>query len=79
MFAHRLDNSCKVSAVVAHMCYHIAVMNNGLIVEEVIVETLRDGQVTHPYTRQLLTASRGYDRSRIDACEDFRCNNSDLI
>ncbi len=58
-------------AVVAHMCDHIAVMNNGLIVEEVIVETLRQGQVTHPYTRQLLTASHGYDRARIDAFEDF--------
>lgn len=58
-------------AVVAHMCDHIAVMNNGQIVEKMTVEALRHGQATHPYTRQLLTASHGYDRSRIDAFEDF--------
>lgn len=58
-------------AVVAHMCRRIAVMNRGVIVEELAVETLRRQDPTHPYTRQLLTASRGYDRQAADALEEF--------
>jgi len=49
-------------AVVAHMCDHLAVMNRGLVVEEMDVATLRREDPREPYTRQLLLASRGYDR-----------------
>ncbi len=49
-------------AVVAHMCDRLAVMNRGLIVEEMDVATLRREAPREAYTRQLLLASRGYDR-----------------
>jgi peptide/nickel transport system ATP-binding protein len=49
-------------AVVAHMCQRIAVMQHGVIVEELAVEHLRQADARHPYTRQLIEASRGYDR-----------------
>ena len=58
-------------AVVAHMCDHLAVMNQGRVVEELDVETLKRRNPEQPYTRQLLTASLGYDRQAIDAFEDF--------
>ena len=48
-------------AVVAHMCERLAVMQNGEIVEELSVHQLRASSPQHPYTRQLLTASTGYD------------------
>jgi peptide/nickel transport system ATP-binding protein len=49
-------------AVVAHMCERIAVMNAGRIVESTTTARLRAGELAEAYTRQLLTASRGYDR-----------------
>jgi ABC-type dipeptide/oligopeptide/nickel transport system ATPase subunit len=49
-------------AVVAHMCDRLAVMNRGLIVEQMDVATLRREAPLEAYTRQLLVASRGYDR-----------------
>ena len=58
-------------AVVAHMCDHLAVMNRGRVVEELDVEVLKHQNPKQPYTRQLLTASLGYDRKAIDAFEDF--------
>jgi ABC-type dipeptide/oligopeptide/nickel transport system ATPase subunit len=58
-------------AVVAHMCDHLAVMNRGLVVEELDVDVLKHRSPKQPYTRQLLTASLGYDREAIDAFEDF--------
>jgi len=58
-------------AVVAHMCRRIAVMNRGIIVEELGVETLRQQTPAHPYTRQLLSASKGYDRAAADTIEAF--------
>ncbi|MFQ5774080.1 MAG: ABC transporter ATP-binding protein [Kiloniellaceae bacterium] len=58
-------------SVVAHMCGRLAVMNRGAIVEELTVEQLRAGSPRHPYTKQLLTASLGYDRAAIDRFEDF--------
>ena len=58
-------------AVVAHMCRRIAVMNRGIIVEELSVETLRRQTPEHPYTRQLLAASRGYDREAAEKIEVF--------
>ncbi len=53
-------------AVVAHMCDRLAVMNNGRILETLAVEGLREGVAGHPYTRQLLRASGGYDRALVD-------------
>jgi ABC-type dipeptide/oligopeptide/nickel transport system ATPase subunit len=50
-------------AVIALMCDRVAVMTEGRIVEELDAARLRAGQPDHPYTRQLLAASRGYDRS----------------
>jgi peptide/nickel transport system ATP-binding protein len=54
-------------AVVAHMCQRIAVMQRGAIVEELKVERLRRRQSQHPYTRQLISASLGYDREAAHA------------
>ena len=50
-------------AIIAHMCDRLAVMNAGQIVEEMPVEQVRSGEPAHPYTRQLLRASHGYDRA----------------
>ncbi len=58
-------------AVVGHMCDHLAVMQQGRIVEALDVERLHKRQPSHAYTRQLLRASRGYDRKTIDAFKDF--------
>jgi peptide/nickel transport system ATP-binding protein len=58
-------------AVVAHVCDTLAVMQNGEIVETMSVQQLRQHQSSMPYTQQLLTASLGYDRSAIDAFEEF--------
>jgi peptide/nickel transport system ATP-binding protein len=58
-------------AVVAHVCDQLAVMQNGRIVEGLSAGTLAGGEPANPYTRQLLTASRGYDRAAIDEFQDF--------
>ena len=58
-------------AVVAHMCSRLAVMQNGLIVEELTIDQLRSGTPSHPYTRQLLQASLGYDRATVDKFVEF--------
>jgi peptide/nickel transport system ATP-binding protein len=58
-------------AVVAHMCNRLAVMQNGLIVEELTTEQLRAATPTHPYTQQLLRASLGYDRAAVDKFVEF--------
>lgn len=50
-------------AVVGHMCDRLAVMNHGRIVETLTAAQLSDGSPADPYTRQLLAASRGYDRA----------------
>jgi len=62
-------------AVVAHMCDHLAVMNRGLVVEELAVDRLKRHQPEHPYTRQLMVASLGYDRAEVDKFEDFGVEN----
>jgi ATP-binding cassette subfamily B multidrug efflux pump len=49
-------------AVIAHMCDRLAVMNRGAIVEEMAAEALVRATPREAYTRQLLLASRGYDR-----------------
>jgi peptide/nickel transport system ATP-binding protein len=58
-------------AVVAHMCDSLAVMNHGAVVEELAVEQLKQHAPKHAYTRQLMVASLGYDRSAIDKFEEF--------
>ena len=58
-------------AVVAWMCERIAVMNRGRIVEELTAEQLRRMEAAHPYTRQLLTASLGYDRAAVERFQEF--------
>jgi len=44
-------------AVVSHICNHLAVMNQGEIVEILDVNALRSMQANHPYTKELLEAS----------------------
>jgi peptide/nickel transport system ATP-binding protein len=56
--------------VVAHMCRRLAIMRQGEIVEAAMAEDLSRGRLVHPYSRQLLVASRGYDRGAIDAFLD---------
>ena len=58
-------------SVVAHMCDRLAIMNAGKIVEELDVKHLRQKTPEHPYTKQLLQASTGYDRSIADTLEWF--------
>ena len=58
-------------AVIAHMCERLAVMQNGAVVETLSVEQLRKHTPAQPYTRQLLTASLGYDRAAIDSFIEF--------
>ncbi len=58
-------------AVVGHLCSKIAVMNRGEIIEEMTEEQLRSGDVSHDYTRQLWTASQGYDRAALESFKEF--------
>ncbi len=58
-------------AVIAHMCERLAVMNRGRFVEEMRVRDLREGTPAQPYTLQLLTASKGYDREQIEKFATF--------
>jgi len=58
-------------AVVAHMCSRLAVMQHGRIVEELTTDQLRAAAPSHPYTQQLLLASRGYDRAAVDRFVEF--------
>ena len=52
--------------VVAHMCQHIAVMKEGVIVEIMDIGTMRDLEPGDPYTQKLLAASKGYDPALIE-------------
>jgi peptide/nickel transport system ATP-binding protein len=47
-------------AVVAHMCERLLVMQHGAAVEELARDDLRARRAVEPYTRTLLTASRGF-------------------
>jgi len=58
-------------AVVSHMCDTISVMNRGETVEIISRKQLQDGNLKQHYTRQLLIASKGYDRAAIDQFQDF--------
>ena len=57
-------------AVVSHMCDRLSVMQHGTVLETLSVQQLRANEPEHPYTRQLLLASLGYDRSAVDSLED---------
>ena len=50
-------------AVVAHLCNRIAIMQLGQLVEVVSAGDLRSGTVSQDYTRELITASRGFTRA----------------
>ncbi|MEM9632449.1 MAG: ABC transporter ATP-binding protein [Pseudomonadota bacterium] len=58
-------------AVVGHLCSKIAVMNRGVVIEEMTEEQMRTGEVAHDYTRQLWTASHGYDRTALKSFKEF--------
>jgi peptide/nickel transport system ATP-binding protein len=58
-------------AVVAQLCERLAIMRTGQIVETADSEKLAKGELTHPYSRQLLTASKGFDRAAIAAFADL--------
>ncbi|MBI5591996.1 MAG: ABC transporter ATP-binding protein [Deltaproteobacteria bacterium] len=49
-------------AVVSHMCSTLAVMTQGAVVEHLTQKQLREGDIHHPYTLQLMAASRGLGR-----------------
>jgi peptide/nickel transport system ATP-binding protein len=50
-------------AVVAHLCRRLAVMRRGRIVETLDADALGAGRARDPYTRDLIAASRGWDRA----------------
>ena len=56
-------------AVIAQMCDRLLVMRNGEALEELSVEQLAQHRSTHPYTRQLLRATEGYDKSMIEVTD----------
>jgi peptide/nickel transport system ATP-binding protein len=58
-------------AVVAQLCHRLAIMRTGEIVETADSEKLARGELQHPYSRQLLTASKGFDRAAIAAFMDL--------
>jgi peptide/nickel transport system ATP-binding protein len=58
-------------AVVSHMCNTLLVMNRGKAVETITRDQLKNGAMTEAYTRQLLVAGKGYDRTAIDRFEDL--------
>lgn len=58
-------------AVVSHMCNNVLVMNQGQVVESISKKQLQESAPEHEYTKQLLLASKGYDRAAIDQFKDF--------
>jgi peptide/nickel transport system ATP-binding protein len=56
-------------AVIAHLCERIAVMSHGAVIEVTTADALASGNVTHPYTQQLLRSNRGFDPSGADIVE----------
>ena len=45
-------------------------MQHGEVVETMTVTQLRDNTPSHPYTKQLLRASRGYDRAALESLDE---------
>jgi peptide/nickel transport system ATP-binding protein len=58
-------------AVVGQMCERLVLMRKGEIVEQATAADLGAGRLNHPYSKQLLVASKGYNRSAIDAFADL--------
>ncbi|MDX2496251.1 MAG: ABC transporter ATP-binding protein [Desulfuromusa sp.] len=58
-------------AVISYMCENCAVMSQGAMVEMISAEQLKSGNLNQNYTKQLFTASKGYDRAAIDLFQDF--------
>ncbi len=58
-------------AVVGQMCERITIMRTGEVVETARADQLAAGSLQHPYSRQLLIASKGFDRAAIAAFGDF--------
>ena len=58
-------------AVVAQMCERITIMRTGEVVETADAGRLAQGVLQHPYSKQLLIASKGFDRAAIAAFGDF--------
>ncbi len=58
-------------AVVSHMCDALAVMQYGAVLETLNVDQMRTGALVHPYTRQLVRVSRGYNRAAVETLEEF--------
>lgn len=48
-------------AVIAHMCDKLAVMNRGVIIEEMTPDVLFTKSAKAPYSRELIQASHGYE------------------
>ena len=58
-------------AVVAQLCHRLAIMRGGEIVEVADSAKLSQGRLDHPYSQQLLVASRGFDRAAISQFADL--------
>ena len=58
-------------AVTAHLCSEILVMHHGRYVETLTDECIRNDRAEDDYTRQLLAASKGFDRDFIAGIKDF--------
>ncbi len=58
-------------AVVSHMCERLVVMQHGACVETLDVGQLRSNTPVRAYTKQLLMASRGYDRKAVARLAEF--------
>jgi len=50
-------------AVIAHLCDRIGVMSGGELLETTTADALAAGQVSHPYTQELLRSNQGFDGS----------------
>jgi ABC-type dipeptide/oligopeptide/nickel transport system ATPase subunit len=50
-------------AVVSELSDRVAVMREGRVVEEITARALAAGEARHPYTQELLRASRGYRKA----------------
>jgi peptide/nickel transport system ATP-binding protein len=58
-------------AVVAQLCHRLAIMRTGEVVETADAAKLSSGNLDHPYSRQLLVASKGFDRAAIAQFSDL--------
>ncbi len=59
-------------SVVAHMCSDVLVMNQGKAMERISKHELQQEAVQHDYTKQLLLASKGYNREVIRSFQEYK-------